>query len=185
MEKSSGLTNYFKTKNVENKPENDSKPWTDREVNRLIFLANTSVRNTGDVDLEGIAKHFKRTEGAINVKLSKQGWFKKNGRGQNHQIRKRSLKDDILEYIKTHPYSFCRDIDNALGASTSSTLSTLIKEDKLKRIKHHGDGFYLYSLNEPNLPGSTFTKPNPTTIVKENILERIGNRVYKFFFGGF
>jgi hypothetical protein len=184
MEKSTGLSNYFKTKTVESKPENDSKPWTDREVNRLIFLANTSVRNTGDVDLEGIAKHFKRTEGAINVKLSKEGWFKEHGRGQNHQIRQGTLKEDILEYIKTHPYSFCRDIDNALGASTSSTLSTLIKEGKLKRIKHHGDGFYLYSLNEQNLPGSTFTKPNPTTIVKENILERIGNFLSRFS-GGF
>jgi hypothetical protein len=183
MQKSTGLSNYFKPR--ESKPERNNIPWTDGEVNRLIFLANTSLRNTGDVDLEGIAKHFKRTEGSINVKLSKEGWFKQNGRGQNHQIRQGTLKDDILEYIKTHPYSFCRDIDQALGASTSSTLSTLTKEGKLKRIKHHGDGFYLYSLNEQNIPGGTFTKPNPTTIVKENILERIGNRVYKFFFGDF
>lgn len=143
------------------------------------------------MDLEGIAKHFKRTEGAINVKLSKEGWFKKNGRGQNHQIRQGTLKEDILEYIRTHPYSFCQDIDQALGASTSSTLSNLTREGKLQQTKHHGDGFYLYKLNGlPITIEKVEAKPHghaegTRRIVEPNILERIGNKVYNFFFGGF
>lgn len=138
------LTEYM---NVESKPKRNNIPWTPEETRDLLKDASTFYKNDGDPGIECLAIKYERTEKAITIKLSREGWFKANGSGKNPRERAGTNKLKILDYIKEHPYCFCSDIDTMLDVKSSSTLSTLTKDGTINRIKHRGDGKYLYCFN--------------------------------------
>lgn len=145
MQKSKDLSGYF----GKSKPENDGKPWVESDTKFLLETATTDLKVYGHPRIKKLADHFGRTDNAIVVQLSKAGWYKEHDLGQeSHKNRKGTLKLQVLEYVRNHPWCFLKDVDKALKASCSSQLSTLYKEGKLKRIRHGGNGNYLYAVDE-------------------------------------
>jgi hypothetical protein len=139
------LTEYM---GVESKPKRNNIPWSPEEVEELCKEASAFYKNDGDPQISFLAAKFNRTEGAITVKLSKENWFKDNGLGWNNKKSEGTLKTQILDYVKNNPWCFSKDVNKALNVKSTSTLSTLYKEGLLQRVKHHGNGAYLYSFND-------------------------------------
>jgi hypothetical protein len=139
------LTEYM---NVESKPKRNNIPWTPEETKELLKNASTFFKNDGDPQIECLAIKYQRSTGAITVKLSKEGWFKDNGLGWNNKAKEGTLKTQILDYVKDNPWCFSKDVNKALNVKSTSTLSTLYKEGLIQRVRHRGNGPYLYSYND-------------------------------------
>jgi hypothetical protein len=148
MEKSSGLTKYMNEPVGNVKPKRNNIPWEKAEIKALLEDASKNLDEYGDPMIAILAQSFRRSEKAINIKLSREGWFKSNGMGKNPHEREGTNKLKIIDYIKEHPYCFCSDIDTMLDVHSSSTLSTLTQEGTINRIKHRGNGRYLYCSND-------------------------------------
>ncbi|MBZ2166363.1 hypothetical protein [Methanobacterium spitsbergense] len=130
------------------KPKNDSTPWKELDTNFLLESATTDLHVYGHPRIKRLADYFQRTENAIVVQLSKKNWYYDHGLGQEPKERKGTIKMKVLDYVRGHPWVFCSDIDKALKVKSSSALSTLHKEGKLKRIPYSGNGKYLYYIEE-------------------------------------
>ena len=150
MEESSKLTKYMNGPVGNVKPKRNNVPWEPKEIEALLEDASQNLDEYGDPMISILAQSFKRTEKAINIKLSREGWFKANGIGKNPHEREGTNKLKIIDYIKEHSYCFCSDIDTMLNVKSSSTLSTLTKDGTISRIRHRGNGAYLYCFNEPS-----------------------------------
>jgi hypothetical protein len=148
MEKSSGLTKYMNGPVGNVKPKRNNTPWESEEVKELCKEASAFLKNDGDPNFAFLALKFNRTEGAVKIKLSKEGWYKAHGMGQNHSAKEGTLKTQILDYVKNNPWCFSKDVNKTLNVRSTSTLSTLTKEGELKRIRHRGNGAYLYCFND-------------------------------------
>lgn len=144
----SKLSDYINKDNIEEKPVNDGKPWSKVHTNILLRDATSDYEKFGEPNIKLYASQFGRSEGAIMVKLSKEGWNKTHPRVPKTKIMEGTLKRKVLDYIREHPYCFLRDIDKALKASSSSTLSALYKEGTVKRTRHGGNENYLYCISE-------------------------------------
>jgi hypothetical protein len=179
MEKSSGLTKYMNGPVGNAKPKRNNVLWEPKEIEALLEDASRNLDEYGDPMISILAQSFRRTEKAINIKLSREGWFKAKGFGKKagEKIREGTLKLKVLDYIKKHPYCFCRDIDTMLDVNSSSILTVLTKDGVINRIRHRGNGAYLYCFNEPSeitlqdISKEVLTELQPAK--KESFLHRI------------
>lgn len=148
MAEATDLSNYVDIKRVEPKPKRNNVPWEPKEIKALLKDASQNYDEYGCPMISILAQTFRRTEKAINIKLSREGWFKAQGIGKNPHEREGTNKLKIIDYIKEHPYCFCSDINSMLDIKASSTLSSLTKDGTISRIRHRGNGRYLYCFNE-------------------------------------